>query len=363
MTFNLHKTISLIAAAILANSCADYEKAEQPVYTLNETILVNRLDNNNYQLILNSKGNWSIYKGANANAIQWNEVASLNEANNTAEIKNESPTKRLFFAAVNGADTLYLSEREINLEKAYNFRDMGGIKTADGKQTKWGMLFRSGEIAELSEADLAYMKTLNIKTILDLRSDQEIEDKPDTYPSQVNWKHLPIGDMGKNGKMEEMMKVLKEADPETFDSSKLMEEASIQFVGSTEQFKKMFADLLNEDEVQTPLLFHCTAGKDRTGFSSAFILRALGVDQETIINEYLLSNYFRFEHNEDMVKKAARYYGMDQRILRPLMGVKAEWLKKGFNEIDTQYGSFDNYLMAIGVDSTAKAKLKTKFLY
>lgn len=362
MTFRRYKNTMALAAMVVASSCADYQKSEQPPYTLNETIYVQRLDNNDYELKLNSTGNWTIYKGTSANAINWDEIASLSEGKPSVVVKNETPNKRLFFAAVTGADTLYFSEREINLKKAYNFRDLGGIPTTDGKHTKWGLIYRSGEIAELSKEDLAYMQELGLKTILDLRSDEEIEEKPDMYPANVAWKHLPIGDMGKQSKMKEMMKTIQEADPETFSADELMEAASVQFVNSTNNFKILFEELLDENSERTPLLYHCTAGKDRTGFSSAFILRALGVDEQTVIDEYVLSNYFRYEHNEDMVEKAAKYYGIDQRILRPMMGVKAQWLQKGFDEIKNKYGSFDNYLREIGVDSSAQVQLRAKFL-
>ncbi|PNW29091.1 tyrosine-protein phosphatase [Formosa algae] len=258
---------------------------------------------------------------------------------------------------------MFLSEREIDFENTVNFRDIGGIKTVNGKHTKWGMLFRSGELSELTDADLAYMESLNIKTILDLRTDEEIEDKPDMYPAGVKWKHLPIGDLGNKADMNKMMDTIRNADPETFDGGKLMEELSVKFINSKTNFKALFAELLSQDGDRTPLLFHCTAGKDRTGFSSAFILRALGVDKNTIIDEYTLSNYYRYEYNEETVEKAAKFYGLDQRILRPMMSVRPEWLKKGFDEIDKQYGSFDNYLLEIGVDSTAKANLRAKFLH
>ncbi|MGJ5640506.1 tyrosine-protein phosphatase [Formosa sp. S-31] len=362
MKFKLNHTFAVITAALLANGCADYQKSEKPAYTLNEAVFVERLDNHDYKLTLNTTGEWDVYSGTERNQMNWSNPQKLSSEKATLQVKNNTPQQRMFFAAVKGKDTLYLSEREINLEHAFNFRDLGGIATTDGKHTKWGMLYRSGEIAELSKADLAYLEALRLKTILDLRSDEEIADKPDKYPSQVSWKHLPIGDMGKKSKMNEMMKTIKEADPETFNADDIMELASVQFVNNTAKFKELFQALLDENNDQTPLLFHCTAGKDRTGFSSAFILKTLGVDEQTIMDEYLLSNYFRYDTNEETIEKAAKYYGLDQRILRPMMGVKANWLKRGFDEIEKTYGSFDNYLKVIGVDSTAQAALKLKYL-
>ncbi len=361
MLFFKKQYISALGMAALLCACADYDKAEQPPYTLEETIYVDRLENNNYQLTLNTSGNWEVFQGAAINAIDWNNSQQLSGANASITVTNNNPAQRMFFAAVQQQDTLFLSEREIDMSESVNFRDMGGIATKDGKHTKWGKLFRSGELAELNDEDLAYMKQLKIATILDLRSDAEIEEKPDMYPDGTEWLHIPIGDIGKQSKVDEMMKTIKEADPETFNADDVMLKASEQFVNNTENFKKLFQEVLNEGE-DSALLFHCTAGKDRTGFSSAFILKALGVDDETIYNEYILSNYFRYAYNEDMVEKAAKYYGLDQRILRQLMQVKKSWLAAGFEEINKKYGSFENYLEVLGVDAAAQAQLKATYL-
>ena len=359
MTFKL-KNIGAISITIIVIACAKYEKAEKPAYTLNETIYVDRLPNDNYKLILEQKGTWKVYKGYDQNNIDWNTPHELTTDKKEITIENEQPNKRMFFGAIKAKDTLFLSEREIDMENTVNFRDLGGIPTTDGKHTKWGMLYRSGDLPEITDNDMDYIQELGIKTILDLRSQGEIDEKPDMYPQETQWVHLPIGNM-ENQDTKEMLKKLKEADPETFDGDKMMKEFSIQFVNNPDNFKKLFQYILNTKDV--PLLFHCTAGKDRTGFSSAFILYALGVDEETILNEYALSNFFRYEYNESMTQKATTFYGIDQRILRALMGVKKSYLETGFNEIRAKYGSVDNYLSKeLGVDSLAKVKLRHIYL-
>ncbi|WMI65413.1 tyrosine-protein phosphatase [Aestuariibaculum sp. YM273] len=341
-------------------ACAEYNKPERPSYTLKEVIYVDKLPEKNYQLTLKSEGNWEVYSGNSFETINWNAPQKLSNDKRTVTFKNNTPNQRLAFVAVNGKDTLHLAEREINLENSVNFRDLGGIPTQDGKHTKWGLIYRSGELSDLTQEDLAYMSTIDIKSILDFRTNEEIEEKPDMYPNGVQWFHVPVGNMG-NGNMKEMFKKLREADPETFNGDKLMENISEDLLKSKDAFKTMFRDLLNNDK--TPLLFHCTAGKDRTGHASALILTALGVDEETIYNEYTLSNYFRYDSSEETIKKAAKFYGIDQRILRPIMGVKRSYLQTGMDILKAEYGSVQNYLETeIGLDSTAISKLRNKFL-
>ncbi|OMP32312.1 tyrosine-protein phosphatase [Mangrovimonas sp. DI 80] len=356
----IHKFLYTGALATLLCSCGNYEKAEQPAYSLDETIHVTRLEDHNYELQLNKTGNWNIYTGNSPETINWNNVQVLSETQNILNIANPQPAKRLFFAAVSESDTLYLSEREIVLEHSFNFRDIGGIPTKDGKHTKFGMLYRSGEISELSKEDLAYMEEIGLATILDLRSNYEIEEQPDIYPNGVNWLHMPIGNMD-NKDPKAMLKQITDADPETFDGDAMMEQFSVEFVEHPEPFKKLFQKIVEDGD--SPILFHCSAGKDRTGFTSAFILYTLGVDKETIMDEYVLSNFYRYPHNESTIKKAATFYGIDERILRPLMGVKRSYLERGFKEIEAKYGSVDNFLQTeIGVDSLVQAKLRHRYL-
>ncbi|MCH4552861.1 MULTISPECIES: tyrosine-protein phosphatase [Aestuariibaculum] len=351
--------LSVASIAVFA-ACAEYTKPERPEYTLNEVIYVDKLPEKDYQLTLRSKGNWNVYSGNSFETINWKAPVTLSNENKIITIKNSTPNQRLAFAAVNGKDTLHLTEREIDLENSVNFRDLGGIPTQDGKHTKWGLIYRSGELSDLTNEDLAYMSTIDIKSILDFRTNEEIEEKPDMYPNGVQWFHVPVGNMG-NGNMKEMFGKLREANPETFDGGKLMEDISEDLLKSKDAFKTLFSDLLNND--RTPLLFHCTAGKDRTGHASALILTALGVDEETIYNEYTLSNYFRYDNNEETIKKAAKFYGIDQRILRPMMSVRRSYLQTGMDILKAEYGSVQNYLETeIGLDSTAISKLRNKFL-
>ena len=107
-------------------------------------------------------------------------------------------------------------------------------------------------------------------------------------------------------------------------------------------FRKIFEILLDENNY--PLVFHCTAGKDRTGLLSAFILHALGVDSEVVLNDYLLSNYYRYEKMERNARLGARILGIDTDSSRPIMEVRSSYLAASMNFIQKEYGSLEVYL-------------------
>jgi protein-tyrosine phosphatase len=104
-------------------------------------------------------------------------------------------------------------------------------------------------------------------------------------------------------------------------------------------------------------LFHCTAGKDRTGIAAAIILYALGVDEETIFNDYEATNYYRRNENAKAIAQMTKYYGLDEKMATNMMGAKREYIQATFATIKAQYGTMDNYLEK--VLGLTKAKIAT----
>ena len=232
---------------------------------------------------------------------------------------------------LSSGDTNSKHSRILPLEGGFNFRDMGGYESTGGKVVKWGKVFRSDEIGYLTPADLDYLNNIPLLTVVDFRSRGEIEAVPDKVPASVvniyeltinPGNHSGIGDISKlseaNG--EEFMKEINRAmvsDPEIIDI-----------------YKTFFA--LLQDEKQIPLLFHCTAGKDRTGLGAALFLASLGVDEKTIFDDYLLSN----KQLED------KYKSLTDRLpqLKPLFEVRPQYLRAAFDKINEDHGSIEAYL-------------------
>jgi protein-tyrosine phosphatase len=219
------------------------------------------------------------------------------------------------------------TQRLLPIEGAYNVRDLGGYKTADGKHVKWNKVIRSGDLNHLTNKDLDYFAILGIVSYVDFRDIAEIRSAQDRRPVTLkNYHELNISP-GNTSDLQDFANT---------DLSHYMVEINEMLVRDfQETYAEFFQILMNEENV--PLLFHCTAGKDRTGFAAALFLSSLGVDRETVMYDYLLSAKY--------VKK--KYAPIVERYpsLEPALTVKREYLQAAFDVIDHEFGGMDNYLV------------------
>ncbi|WP_159267542.1 tyrosine-protein phosphatase [Zhongshania aliphaticivorans] len=254
------------------------------------------------------------------------------------------------------------------LEGGSNFRDLGGYKTVDNKTVRSGVLFRSGAMVSLTAADQAYLNERDFKTVVDLRSQEELEIFPNQWAlenSNINYvNHVYSFPVAASKAMQ------KNAKEFGLGSFYLSIADMLQ-----PQMKLYFSELLQQN---TPLVVNCSAGQDRTGFASALLLSALGVPRDVIIEDYLLSTQHRDTANEfgDIdLKEAAKTNSFAKLMLRYTDNGKAKeakplvtndgtpYINIAFAQIEEQYGSVENYLdKAIGVDQKAIARLKSLYL-
>ncbi|PIB35295.1 hypothetical protein BFP72_07730 [Reichenbachiella sp. 5M10] len=348
----------------MMTACGKYDAEQKPAYELTEPVTI-QTDQNSAEYIvqIHQPGQWTLYHGTSPQLINWQSPITTIDSHKQKTYFIPKQPNRSFFALINTEqDTILASNRELILDEAVNFRDLGGIPTKTGQLTQWGKIYRSAELKDLSTDDLQQIREIQLKTIVDLRTNGEIENAPDTYPQDVDiqWKHLGLGSSLDDKQMDSLKQIMKDATPENFNGDSFMEDANRGFVDSSAEIKSIF-DILLQNE--GPLLFHCTAGKDRTGFTSAMILSALGVEKDVIMQEYLLSNYYRHEHNEATVEKAAKYFGINQEVLRQLMGVKAQYLEAAFVKIETEYGDVNRYLSdEVGLTTDNINQLKSMYL-
>ena len=336
------------------SSCGEYESEEVPEKTLVEKLSITRSTDGENLLVDTDLHTFELY--------------ALDEANQpTARIAVEElrletapGSTQDKFLVCSKEDTFYVAERHISTEGAPNIRDIGGLFTTDGYQIKWGAIFRSGKLGAIKKGDYDRLRALNIRTICDFRSAQEVKDEPDKWPEmrQINHAKLPIGDS-----LVSKWAMLKKLQNDDFDASAFMYQANRSFVLDYAEAYKTFFQLLLMEESH-PILYHCTAGKDRAGLATVFILSALGVDRTTIEKEYLLSNHYLHAHTEADLKKAAKYLGVDHHKLRPLMKVKPEYLKGAFDAIEEKYGTMEKFLCeALAICEKEIEQLKRMFLY
>ena len=185
--------------------------------------------------------------------------------------------------------------RVVPLEGCSNMRDLGGYRAADGRRVRTGRVFRSASLAHLTEADLLRFGALGIRTVCDLRGVRESGQAPARLPSKnaPEVVRLPI-EPRVGASLRDLLR-REEATGE--DAYALLQAAYAAYAGEhLPRYRALFA-LLGEGDGRLPLLFHCSAGKDRTGFGAALLLTALGVPREAVVADYLATNrIWRREH-------------------------------------------------------------------
>ncbi|GAA0343950.1 hypothetical protein GCM10008967_37990 [Bacillus carboniphilus] len=235
--------------------------------------------------------------------------------------------------------------REIKLEGSFNFRDLGGYQTVDGRRVKQGLLYRSGNLSRLTESDMEIIKPLGIKKICDLRGDDEVERFPDPLIAEAVWHHTPIlsdemmlGQVGEHTSFADQLRKTKPGE--------LLLNLNKKMVSYRNAFRKVLDVLLTEP--QTPLLFHCMAGKDRTGAVAALILSVLGVPRNVILEDYLYTN-------ETLEEANANFYAIgyndlpniDQKVLEALFEARAEYIHAYLDELEAGFESAEVYAVEV----------------
>jgi protein-tyrosine phosphatase len=280
---------------------------------------------------------------------------------NSVVINDPSPGKRPYFSIKSNGDSITVAERLLSLKGSTNFRDLGGYKTKDGSTVKWGYLYRSDELAGLTNEGIQYMTNSGIKTVVDFRTDSEVSHKPDPVIPGIDNVRLPVGNDA--GNISGINEIIASGDLSPLgEPGELLIESNKTFVRD-----KAFRELVQKaiEENNFALLQHCTAGKDRTGFGSALLLLLLGVPEETVIEDFLLSNEYRKMHNEKTIQALKPVFKTkkDEEIFRALMEVRKEYLQAAFDEIKNEYGSFDQYFEKfLGVDKKEQKEFQKMLL-
>ena len=241
----------------------------------------------------------------------------------------------------NLSENLREDTRKLPFTGAHNFRDLGGYKTSDGKTVKWGKVYRSDNLHSLTDEDLKYMERLNIKSVVDFRSDEERNEEPDRLTPDMTPILLPIK-FEPEGVTENLTRDLTFGN---LDSSNLLRDFNIILVKEfTEEYREFFRHIV--DNGGEPFLLHCTAGKDRAGFGSAMILTVLGVPREKIIEDYLLTNTYVSDHVDRKLLETElkTFFRADSDNLRKINFVEERYIQAAFDTIDSHWGGMDQYI-------------------
>ena len=259
----------------------------------------------------------------------------------------------------NLSENLREDTRKLPFTGAHNFRDLGGYKTSDGKTVKWGKVYRSDNLHSLTDEDLKYMERLNIKSVVDFRSDEERNEEPDRLTPDMTPILLPIK-FEPEGVTENLTRDLTFGN---LDSSNLLRDFNIILVKEfTEEYREFFRHIV--DNGGEPFVLHCTAGKDRAGFGSAMILTVLGVPREKIIEDYLLTNTYVSDHVDRKLLETElkTFFRADSDNLRKINFVEERYIQAAFDTIDSHWGGMDQYISE-GLNLTEEDINKIKDYY
>lgn len=254
----------------------------------------------------------------------------------------------------------HVRRRHVVLEGAHNFRDLGGYATEDGHTVRWGLFFRSDDLSELTDADLEKLHALGVRLVCDFRSAEERAEEPDRLPSEGPPAILELPILDESFSPAAFREKITSGELGDTDLRQMMIEANRLFATRyAPRYAEMFERLVQPG--QLPALVHCTAGKDRTGFAAAVVLRTLGVPEETVYEDFLLTNHYTAAQIERTlwIIRVVSLFRTDPERVRPVLGVERAYLEAAFDEIEKNYGGFDAYRReALGLDDAETAAFR-----
>lgn len=255
-----------------------------------------------------------------------------------------------------------VTDRRVRLDGAYNFRDIGGLVGADGRRVRTGRVYRSDHLNDLSDADLGVIGALGLRAIHDFRLDSEVERQPSRLPTDppIDVIRCPTGDVpGDTSAVDVVRDILAGLRPvppaDFWDENYLLMLAAGQ-----PMFATVMASLARPEGL--PAMYHCTGGKDRTGISTALLLELLGVADNDIIDDFLLTNLYRTPYRVAALRDGLAANGVDVVATIPIIGVCRSAMERARGELRTTYGGAEGYLVGGGLDPAVPHRLRDLLL-
>jgi protein-tyrosine phosphatase len=249
-----------------------------------------------------------------------------------------------------------------------NLRDVGGYRKRDGATVARGLVYRSDTFNPMSSGDMKKLEQIGLKNDYDLRTTAEVRVKPDQVPPGIQYHLLNVLADAKSAapaQLEALLHQPKKANAVLGGGrvEAMFTEGYREFVSLPSaklSYRTLFLSLA--DQQKLPAVFHCTTGKDRTGWAAAALLTLLGVPKETVVADFMRSNEYtlpQFNHAIDSFVAA----GGDRDIPVAIFGVKKEYLEASFDEMQKQYGTIEKYFAeGLGIDDAGQKALRDLFL-
>lgn len=244
------------------------------------------------------------------------------------------------------------AQRVVRLQGTVNFRDIGGYKTKDGKEVKWGKVFRSADVSHLTAPDLEVLSQKHIGTVIDFRGVKESQAAPDHLPPGTDYTLSPAGSDSLPD-MKQLAELIRKGD--------FMQSFYSNTAYLAERYRPMFRKLIALPDTEA-LMYHCTGGRDRTGIATALFLYLLGVPQETIEADFTASNIYLQPMYGRMFQGMTQATGIDKDTLVKALELKPELIRTTFKSLATQYGSMDAFFQqGLGLNKQDIALLREKY--
>ncbi|QLL69160.1 tyrosine-protein phosphatase [Lactobacillus sp. 3B(2020)] len=259
------------------------------------------------------------------------------------------------------------NQRLIELENGFNFRELGGYPTLDGATTKWHKLIRAAHMSDLNTRELAFLYDYGIRTVIDFRSSSEVATYPDHLSSFFRYIRIPVFDNDiteSNASVDEIRKYFASSPKAGFDRMMRVYRQLVISEQSHRAYQDFFRALICGGSIGG-VLFHCSAGKDRTGMGAILLLNALNVPEKQIFQDYLMTNRYstkRVQERLDYAKKVRMNECYLQSIW-DLSTVNKFYYDQIVALVNYQYGGFNTYLKdVIGVEPLVISQLKELYL-
>jgi protein-tyrosine phosphatase len=303
----------------------------------------------------------TLYRGDSPDRIEMDTPVAHVSNGHSVMLSGLDPGRPHFFklVAADGAG-LIVGERRPVVEGAPNLRDLGGYEAKDGRCVKWGTIFRSSNLARLTDSGIDQIKRLGINLVCDFRTEAETRKLPNRFPDSeaFGYVRLPI----QHGEFEptSVFDRIKKGDCDW-----ISEDFMIQgYIESVDRYTDVWARLftLLSEPRNRPLLFHCTGGKDRTGAAAALVLLALGIPTETVVADYSLSDGYNVD-----VRKAIyahlQPFGVDIAKVEPYFTAPESRIRALLEHVNARYGSAVDYLVKkVGISEKTIALFRDTLL-
>jgi len=306
------------------------------------------------------KGTVSIYESNNPDSFDLRSpLVTVNIRDGFKDVFANSNSNRSYFKLVfNNKYSVITAERALPMQQLTNFRDFGGYYNDNNLQTQWGKLYRSPSLNYATKTDLKFLDVLKIKTVIDLRTDNDRLK----YPYKYKGGQTISLSLRENTHPFFLDKILSKQMKK--NDVLIMQQDNLSYImeNNTDHFEQMF-DILT-DKTKYPIVISGDLGKDKTGIASALILSALGVDRDQIISDFLLSNELI---NYDLFVPDLEIYFSDldvQQTMKAMLNANQEVITYVIDRVAKQHGSMDMFLeKEIKLTPQKRAKLKEIMLY